>query len=216
MPDAAGLHFDKGRLALKTLPICAALVVLLPLALSACEEPPAAGNSAGEAAETAQNGATSAPPAAAPSAAPTAAAPLVLDAAGLSGAGDGATLAFGAPAQEAVDFVAKALGGAPTERGTNEECGGGPLDFATWQDRIVLHFEEGRFAGWDARGALKTRGGIGVGSSRSDLEALPGLEVEDSTLGVEFRAGELGGILSSRAPDGKVTALWAGATCAFR
>jgi len=40
--------------------------------------------------------------------------------------------------------------------------------------------------------------------------------VEESTRGIEFTADGVSGILASNAPDARVTALWAGATCVFR
>jgi hypothetical protein len=125
-------------------------------------------------------------------------------------------LAFGTPRAAAIDKLTKALGAPPGEQGANEECGGGGLEFAEWKSEITLWFEEGRFAGWDEKGRLKTAGGVGLGSSRSDLASLDRLEIEESTLGTEFRAAGLGGILDSKAPDAKVTDLWGGATCVFR
>jgi hypothetical protein len=142
----------------------------------------------------------------------------VLEGAGLRipGASPPRTLAFDTPEAETVEALAAALGGPPTERGVNEECGGGGLEFAEWKDKITIYFDEGRFAGWDNEGDLKTAGGIGVGSSRADLASLPGLEVEESTLGTEFRAGGLSGILASKSPDAKIIHLWAGTICVFR
>ncbi|HEX8514272.1 MAG TPA: hypothetical protein VF688_14335, partial [Allosphingosinicella sp.] len=71
-------------------------------------------------------------------------------------------------------------------------------------------------AGWDNKGGLKTIEGIGVGSTRAEVATLPGFEVEESTLGTEFRAGGLSGVLDSNAPNAKVTHIWGGATCVFR
>ena len=127
-----------------------------------------------------------------------------------------ARLAFGTPRAATVAALTKALGQPPGEQGANEECGGGGLEFATWQGEITTWFEGGRFAGWDSKGKLKTAGGIGLGSSRTDLASLPGLEVEESTLGTEFSAGGLGGVLDSKSTAAKVTHLWGGSTCVFR
>lgn len=154
-------------------------------------------------------------PAAANAAAPAAAAQLpVLEGEGLRlGA---SRLAFETPEAAAIDTLTKALGAAPGEQGANEECGGGGLEFAEWKGEITLWFEGGRFVGWDEKGKLKTAGGVGIGSRRSDLVSLDGLEIEESTLGTEFRASGLGGILDSKAPDARITHLWGGSTCVFR
>lgn len=127
-----------------------------------------------------------------------------------------ARLEFGTPKSATIDALTKALGAAPGEQGANEECGGGGLEFAAWQGEITLWFESGRFVGWDEKGKLKTAGGLGLGAGRSDLVALEGLEIEESTLGTEFRAGGLGGILDSKGPGARITHLWGGSTCVFR
>lgn len=152
---------------------------------------------------------------AAPEAAP---APLVLEGAGLRipGASPPVTIAFDTPEAATIDALTRALGRAPSDRGSNEECGGGGMNYAAWPNELTLWFLDGRFAGWDNKGDLKTLGGIGIGSSRAELAQLPGIEVEQSTLGTEFRAGGLSGLLDSKAPDARVTQLWGGATCVFR
>ena len=174
------------------------------------------GNAAAAHAAEAGNEAAPAPKAAA--APKPAAAPIVLEGAGLGipGASPPRTLGFDTPEAATIEALTQALGGPPIERGANEECGGGGLEYAAWKDRITIWFEDGRFAGWDNKGGLKTAGGIGLGSSRAEAALLTGFEVEESTLGTEFRAGGLSGILESDAPDAKVTHLWGGATCVFR
>ena len=59
--------------------------------------------------------------------------------------------------------------------------------------------------------------GLGTGTSREALER-GGLvmEVFASSLGTEFAAGDLYGLLSGDGPDATVTYLWAGTTCSFR
>jgi hypothetical protein len=196
-----------------------AFASLLILGLSACSpdagENAASNNaSAANAASPAEGNSAAAPPAAAPAAR----SPLVLEGAGLGipDASPPRILSFETPKAAAIEAVTKALGRPPTELGENQECGGGGLEHAAWKDEIVLYFEEGNFAGWDSGGKLKTKEGIGIGSSRADVAKLPGFEVEESTLGTEFRAGGLGGLLQSKAPAAKVTDLWGGAICSFR
>jgi len=181
------------------------------LGLGACDSEPALNESVADAG--AHNVAA---PVAAPAPAP--AAPIVLEGAGLRipSASPPRTLAFDMAEAATVDALTKALGRPPTERGENSDCGGGGMKFAEWKGEITAWFMDGRFAGWDNKGGLRTLEGIGIGSSRAEVATLPGFEVEESTLGAEFRAGGLSGILASKAPDSKVTDLWGGATCVFR
>lgn len=114
-------------------------------------------------------------------------------------------------------------GQTPGALSRNEECGGGPMEMADLPNGLQLTFMGGKFVGWTApnaiRGAndsLKTASGIGVGSTRQALEAAYTVTIEDSTLGVEFSASEMFGLLESKAPTAKITNLWAGDTCIFR
>ena len=105
--------------------------------------------------------------------------------------------------------------------GRNEECEAGPLDYARWDGVITLYGQDGKFAGWFADGssgtiAIATAAGVGPGTTRQDLEAVYAVEVFDSTLGTEFTAGDLHGLLDSPHPDSPVTAFWAGTSCTFR
>lgn len=106
-------------------------------------------------------------------------------------------------------------------RGKNEECGAGPVDTASWPDGLSLIFQEGKFAGWalDQRsaGRIATANGIGPGMRRTALDA-SGTEVRvfASSLGTEFAAGDLFGLLDGPQPDARVTNLWAGVSCAAR
>jgi hypothetical protein len=52
--------------------------------------------------------------------------------------------------------------------------------------------------------------------ARAEVEELYVTTIDDTSLGVEFSAGDLHGILSSRRMDAVVTNLWAGVTCIFR
>ena len=105
------------------------------------------------------------------------------------------TLAFDLSEAETIAALTKAFGRPPTERGENSECGGGSMNFADWKGELMVYFLDGRFAGWDSRGKLKTLEGVGVGSTRAEVATLSGFEVEESTLGAEFRSGGLSGVL---------------------
>jgi hypothetical protein len=128
-------------------------------------------------------------------------------------------IAFGMPREPATRMVAAALG-EPVEQGDNQECGAGALAFATFPGGLGLYFQDGKFVGWDldARdgGRFATAAGVGIGTSRSQLESANAITVEDTSLGIEFRSGGMSGLLSARDPSGEVTNLWAGTTCIAR
>lgn len=134
---------------------------------------------------------------------------------------DGAArhVAFGMARADATRMIAAALGN-PIEEGDNQECGAGALSFANFGEGLGLYFQDGKFAGWDLDGReggrFATAAGIGVGSTRKQLEAAGPVTIEDSTLGIEFSAGGMSGLLSAREPDGEITSLWAGVTCIAR
>jgi hypothetical protein len=128
-------------------------------------------------------------------------------------------LSFGTERDAAMKMVAAALGD-PVAEAANPECGAGPLDSAEYKGALKLFFQDMRFVGWDldGRGAgpFTTATGAGIGSTRAQMEQAIGLSIEETSLGHEFDAGGLQGLLTSARPDGKVTHLWAGTTCIFR
>jgi hypothetical protein len=125
-------------------------------------------------------------------------------------------IAFGTPRDDVLAMLA--FRGTP-ETGTNEECGAGPLDYANWPDGLGLHFQDGKFAGWKlderSKGAITTASGIGVGSSRTDLGSAYAAEISKTTLGTEFAAGELFGLLDGKGKGAKITNMWGGVSCNF-
>ncbi|KQN24844.1 hypothetical protein ASE86_00675 [Sphingomonas sp. Leaf33] len=116
-------------------------------------------------------------------------------------------------------LAALARRGSP-DVGTNAECGAGPLGFARYRDGLMLQFQDDRFAGWSvdrtARGTVTTMAGIGPGSTRAALKSAYAITLPDSTLGTEFAAGAMGGLLDGPGPQARITDLWAGVTCLFR
>ncbi|HYE45530.1 MAG TPA: hypothetical protein VEA44_07115 [Caulobacter sp.] len=162
-----------------------------------------------------------APPAAAPAEAATVS--VALDSEGLrlvTETGSTRLLAFGRPTAEAVEVLTGVLG-APANRSVNQECGAGPTEFVEYGNGLTALFLDGRFTGWSAdreSAELVTfMNGVGVGSTRQQLtEAFADLTVEESTLGLEFTAGEVSGLLDKDGPTGKVQAIWAGTSCVFR
>lgn len=126
---------------------------------------------------------------------------------------------FGTPRAAATRMIAAALGN-PIEEGDDQECGAGALSFANFREGLGLYFRDGKFAGWDLDGReggrFATAAGIGIGSTRKQLESAHAISIEDSTLGIEFTSGGLSGLLSTREPAGEITNLWAGVTCIAR
>jgi hypothetical protein len=134
--------------------------------------------------------------------------------------GSTALLAFDRNRQETIAALSGALG-PPVGQSANSECGAGPTDFVDWGNGLSVLIMQDRFVGWsldpEAAGGLTTMNGIGVGSSRAALvQAFSDTSIEESTLGQEFTAGGLSGLLDSARPDGRIEALWAGTACVFR
>jgi hypothetical protein len=135
----------------------------------------------------------------------------------------GDALTFGTARAEVVPAVIDALGES-SEEGASEECPAGEMYSIRWSDDaedLLLDFQDDRFVGWSigASSELRTEAGIGIGSTRAELETEFG-EVdidESSTIGIEFLLPDsLAGLLDGEAPDSLITDLWAGTTCIFR
>ncbi|HZV83967.1 MAG TPA: hypothetical protein VFF48_03180 [Brevundimonas sp.] len=160
---------------------------------------------------------SSAPPQAATGAA------LAVDSEGLRffsrSTGSATPLAFGLDAAQVLSVLERNRG--PAARGTNESCGAGPVQYANWADGLSLVFQNGRFVGWGldgrAAGAVRTANGIGPGSTRAELdEAFGTVTVSQTSLGTEFAAGEIFGVLDGPGPGAKITDMWAGVSCVAR
>ena len=130
-------------------------------------------------------------------------------------------LEFGTGREAVVGAVTNRRGPS-TDRGINTECGAGPLGYESWEDGLTLWFSDDSFAGWiiDGRGEgagyYTTMAGVGAGSSRTSLSEAYDVQIEESTLGTEFSAGGLFGILSGPGADATISTLWAGVSCIFR
>lgn len=200
---------------------------LLFAALAACRGPD---HAAPPAAETAP--ARASPPADEPSPPASGSATVPMPIVALDGEGlrlvnpaSGSTraLAFGGDIASVVDMLTRLRGAVPT-RSTNGECSAGPLDMATWPDGFTLVSQGGTFRGWwlnprsgtDASARSTTMAGIGLGSTRAELDAAYKATITPSSLGTEFAAGGLYGVLDSASATARITALWAGTSCVFR
>ena len=124
-----------------------------------------------------------------------------------------ADLATTAPALESQ------LGPATSEEDL-EECGPGPLHSVSWPG-LTIYFQEDTLEGWyvQAGGSevFTTLEGIGLGSTRVDLEAaFADLTVEESTIGIEWSGGGMAGILTEDSAEGEVEVIWSGLNCIAR
>jgi len=153
---------------------------------------------------------------------PTAAFRMALDGDGLmlvDTGGSTRALTFGT-SESLVLAAATASLGAPRDRSTNQDCGAGPLAFVSFDGGLLVTLQGGKFVGWTVRAAAgrepRTMSGIGLGSTRAELEAAYAAKVATSSLGVEFSAGGLSGVLASKAAMAPITDLWAGANCIAR
>ncbi len=131
--------------------------------------------------------------------------------------GSARPIAFGTSREIVLDALK--FRGAPGT-GTNGECGAGPLQYANWPDGLGLFFQKGKFVGWtlDQRtdGAITTASSIGPGSTRTELEAAYTAKISQTTLGTEFSAGEIFGLIDGNAKTSKITNMWGGVSCNFR
>lgn len=129
-------------------------------------------------------------------------------------------LLFEVDREIAVSTVSTALGD-PTETVDTSECPAGPLKITTWSNGFSLNTLDEVFVGWSVRPDLgsenlTTIAGVGIGTSRKNLQDAYDVEIFESSLGTEFNVGQMSGILSSDQPDGEITNLWAGLNCIFR
>ncbi|MET4074453.1 hypothetical protein [Hymenobacter sp. UYCo722] len=138
---------------------------------------------------------------------------------------------FGMPQDELVGIVSKVLQTEPKSVGINSECGAGPLKMASWSNGLTLVLQEKKagaarewqFVGWYAgvaSGATPkptTMAGVGIGSTRAELEGAYVVKVAKSTLGQEFcTTSGLYGILDGPGKEAVITSLWSGTSCNFR
>ncbi len=58
---------------------------------------------------------------------------------------------------------------------------------------------------------------MGPGTTRQALAAaVPSIKFENTSLGVEFAAGDIFGVVDGPGPGAKVTDMWAGVSCVAR
>ncbi|WP_152559862.1 hypothetical protein [Hymenobacter sp. IS2118] len=138
---------------------------------------------------------------------------------------------FGMAQEQLIGIISKVLQAEPRSVGINSECGAGPLKMASWSNGLTLVFQEKKagtalqwqFVGWYAGAASgatpkpTTMAGVGIGSTRTELEGAYAVKVAESTLGQEFSTTSgLYGILDGPGQTAKITSLWSGTSCNFR
>lgn len=136
----------------------------------------------------------------------------------LQPSGSARPIPFGRPREEVLLSLERVRG--PADKGTNQDCGAGPVQYASWADGLSLVFQNERFVGWGldnrAAGALSTAAGIGPGSTRAELEAAYDATISQTSLGTEFSGGELQGVLDGPSAKARITDMWAGISCVAR
>lgn len=207
---------------MKSSALTAALALSLALGLAACgpgSEPPADAPATPVVADPA--------PATDPAAAPTTGvSAILLEGDGFmpanpGGGGTGLKLSFGTPRTTVITYMTGLHGGTAPQTDSNDECGAGPVAFARWNDDFTLAFQDDKLAGWwageKAPAGFSTVQDIHVGSTLAEVRAAwPGVEVRNDSIGPEFAAPGIFGILTGTTASARVTALWAGVSCIFR
>lgn len=200
-------------------PRCALVLAALLAACGSESSAGAAGGSTPDSAGAAPATAAVDTPAPAPAAASTAPAiVLAPDGIHITGGAAPKQLAFGSP-RAGVLADAGAVLGAPTEQGLQEECPAGPLYSAEYAGGLELVFQDSAFVGWYAApgSVARTAAGIGAGSTLAQLRAAyPATTVEETSLGMEFAADGLFGVVTDSTATGTVEAMLAGTNCVFR
>jgi hypothetical protein len=133
--------------------------------------------------------------------------------------GSARPIPFGTP-QAAVLASLEGVRG-PAGTGVNRNCGVGPVEYASWPDGLNLVFQRGGFVGWSldgrAEGALSTANGVGPGTTHAELDrAFARVRAERTTLGTEFSAGAIYGVLAGPGRRARITDMWAGVSCVAR
>jgi hypothetical protein len=196
--------------------------LLLALALAACGPDRPADTADGAVPASADSASVPVSPAAvdtvrAPATAPSSVT-LASDGLGVIAGGVARQLAFGAARARVLTEVGAVLG-EPAEQGMQEECPAGPLYQVSYAGGLQVVFQDGAFVGWFAQSGstLRTAREIGPGSTLAQLKAAyPATKVEETSLGHEFDAGELWGIVTDTTDAGLVEVIFAGINCIFR
>lgn len=146
---------------------------------------------------------------------------LALDGDGLrvfvTATGASRPIPFGISKADALRMLESVQGAPPRKQGENIDCA---ATNAVLPDGLTVWFARDEFVGWslaESGSPLSTAGGLMLGSTRAELENGASVsKIAKSSLGEEFSAGDVAGLLDSAATDARVSNLWAGATCIAR
>jgi hypothetical protein len=126
---------------------------------------------------------------------------------------------FGQSQAEVTQALTEILG--PPQTGRNGDCPDGPVEYANFGE-LGVHFRDGKFVGWVLDGemspVLESYQGIRIGMQRSGLSAGDGdpPTFEQSSLGSEFTADGISGLLEGSGANARVKTLFSGVTCFAR
>lgn len=133
-------------------------------------------------------------------------------------------LPFGTSKDEVFTFLEEVLGVSPTVTESSPECGNQADEQLLWPGQLSVDIRDDQMISWQlAQGSpLTTVSGVGLGSTRAEVESSIVIMVDETSLGTEFategtgEGGGMGGLLTGPEPTATVTELWAGEICAFR
>jgi hypothetical protein len=141
---------------------------------------------------------------------------------------DGLTFVIGASTRNlnfgsdkaAVMTALQSAEGAPRSVDTGSMCedGSGRVFDTVLYDGLSVYFLNSTLSGWRvSKAQFTTLDGVGPGSTLTQLRAaFGGVKVTDSSLGAEWSAGALGGVLSGKSDDSIVGEMFAGDLCIIR
>lgn len=133
-------------------------------------------------------------------------------------------LPFGTGKDEVFTFLEEVLGASPTVTESSPECGNQADEQLLWPGQLSVDIRDDQMISWQlAQGSpITTVSGVGLGSTRAEVESSIVIMVDETSLGTEFategtgEGGGMGGLLTGPEPTGTVTELWAGEICVFR
>lgn len=143
--------------------------------------------------------------------------------------GSSTEINFGIALDQMLAMLNKVLQNKVSSIQVNSECGAGPLKMASWSNGLTVVFQqkkansEWQFAGWFMNApstgfkTLTTMAGIGIGSTRAEMESAYSIKVSKTSLGHEFSTSAgLFGIFNGPGKDSKIINMWSGTSCNFR